>query len=334
MKLFDDSADTAQQDDLRANNYNLKSTHPKIFYCSRTHSQLAQVMDELKKTAFFRPATEKHLHMAITLGSRTNLCINSKVRGEASNLAVINDACQDLLETETGCPYYSRAKDAVFEAHIRSLQLRHIADIEDLVAAGKESNCCSYFSSRFLLHPADLAAVPYNIILHKPTRQALNINLADCVVIFDEAHNMVDFVKQLNSVVLPKPVELLQSVLDGITTYLSRYYARLSGGNVSALTQLQHFFTKIHGFLQRQPPRVLSMNEFIHGTGIDNINCSRLHDHLQNTRLFLKVRVTITTYGTPLTHLILPRTLDVWTGRAERHGSGRRTVACAGKRGC
>lgn len=43
---------------------------PKIYFCSRTHSQLSQFVGEFKKTKF---ASELN---AICLGSRKNLCIN------------------------------------------------------------------------------------------------------------------------------------------------------------------------------------------------------------------------------------------------------------------
>ena len=47
---------------------------PIIVYASRTHSQLTQVIDELKRTAY-RPRT-------LVLGSRTQLCVNEHVRHE------------------------------------------------------------------------------------------------------------------------------------------------------------------------------------------------------------------------------------------------------------
>lgn len=43
---------------------------PKVYFCSRTHSQLSQFVEELKKTKF-------HLELSVVcLGSRKTLCIN------------------------------------------------------------------------------------------------------------------------------------------------------------------------------------------------------------------------------------------------------------------
>lgn len=50
---------------------------PKIVYASRTHSQLNQVMLELKKTAY------RHVKVGI-LGSRDQLCIHPQVSKETN----------------------------------------------------------------------------------------------------------------------------------------------------------------------------------------------------------------------------------------------------------
>ena len=47
---------------------------PKIYFCSRTHSQLSQFVNEFKKTKFSDEIN------AICLGSRKNLCINKGLR--------------------------------------------------------------------------------------------------------------------------------------------------------------------------------------------------------------------------------------------------------------
>ncbi|KAG0040928.1 ATP-dependent DNA helicase chl1 [Podila clonocystis] len=77
----------------------------KIYYCSRTHSQLSQFIEELRKTSY-----GDHLHV-ISLGSRKNLCINEKFRKlayhkaksvEASvtiNINKLNDACLDAQKS-------------------------------------------------------------------------------------------------------------------------------------------------------------------------------------------------------------------------------------------
>ena len=75
----------------------------KIFYCSRTHSQLTQFVNELKRVTM--PPTIplevdelegeiKHL----SLGSRKNLCINTKVQ-KLGNVNAINERCLELQQS-------------------------------------------------------------------------------------------------------------------------------------------------------------------------------------------------------------------------------------------
>ena len=42
--------------------------------------------------------------------------------------------------------------------------------------------------------------LPYNILLHKSTREACGIKLDSNVVIIDEAHNLIDTISSVHSV--------------------------------------------------------------------------------------------------------------------------------------
>jgi hypothetical protein len=69
---------------------------PTVIYCSRTHSQVAQMVASLQKTPY-RP------RMTV-LGSRERLCINKELRGDGEKKvsnAFLNQACRDRkLETD------------------------------------------------------------------------------------------------------------------------------------------------------------------------------------------------------------------------------------------
>ena len=45
-------------------------------------------------------------------------------------------------------------------------------------------------------------ALPYNLLLHKNTRQACGIKLQDNIVIIDEAHNLVETINNTYSVLV------------------------------------------------------------------------------------------------------------------------------------
>lgn len=61
----------------------------KIYYCSRTHSQLAQFVHEVQKSPF-----GKDIRM-VSLGSRQNLCVNDEVR-HLKSAQQINDRCLEM----------------------------------------------------------------------------------------------------------------------------------------------------------------------------------------------------------------------------------------------
>ena len=67
----------------------------QIFYCSRTHSQLAQFVREVQKSPF-NDSTR-----VISLGSRQNLCINDDVK-RLKNINKINDRCLELQKKGKG----------------------------------------------------------------------------------------------------------------------------------------------------------------------------------------------------------------------------------------
>ncbi|XP_057736691.1 uncharacterized protein LOC130951952 isoform X1 [Arachis stenosperma] len=61
----------------------------KVYFCSRTHSQLSQFIKELQKTIFANEMT------VVSLGSRKNLCINKDVLS-LGNSTRINERCLEL----------------------------------------------------------------------------------------------------------------------------------------------------------------------------------------------------------------------------------------------
>ena len=291
VNLLDDSEYPENKtSDFRSGNFGLNSISPKIIFCSRTHSQLSQVISELKKTPFFSGArADSALTIATSTGPRKKLCINKSINNNNSSPSIINDSCKDLLGTENGCPFYNREKDTAFKEHLDVLFSKKILDIEDILNSGSASQCCPYFSSRHLIQPASFVIAPYNAVLDKVTRDAYGISLADNIIIFDEAHNIVDFVKQMNSIQIKYPSDLFGKILECIEAYLEKYEKRLRGSNISALSQLKLFFCKISDFIKKDNYGSFSANEFIYRANIDSFNFSKLLHHTEETKLFTKV---------------------------------------------
>uniref|UniRef100_A0A672YV14 Regulator of telomere elongation helicase 1 n=1 Tax=Sphaeramia orbicularis TaxID=375764 RepID=A0A672YV14_9TELE len=137
---------------------------PKIIYASRTHSQLAQVIGELKKISY-RPKV-------CVLGSREQLCINQEVMRQENN----------HFGFHCFLPFSEKSSDTDL--------VHSILDVEDLVKYGTKHRVCPYYLSRSMKQQADIIFMPYNYLLDPKSRRTHNIELSGAVVIFDEAHNV------------------------------------------------------------------------------------------------------------------------------------------------
>jgi chromosome transmission fidelity protein 1 len=139
----------------------------KIFYSSRTHSQLAQFAAELRRVKMppvidpdppdsqdavqenSLALSEEFRHL--TLGSRKNLCINPRVN-KLSSANAINEKCLDLQKSGTStdqkCSFLPNKDNKVLTNQFRDHAVAKIRDIEDLGDLGKKLGICPYYASR------------------------------------------------------------------------------------------------------------------------------------------------------------------------------------------
>ncbi|XP_055332533.1 regulator of telomere elongation helicase 1 homolog [Paramacrobiotus metropolitanus] len=150
----------------------------KIIYASRTHSQLAQVMQELKKTRY------RNVRVA-TLGSRDQLCINPQV-SQLPNIAAKNKVCRDKVNTRS-CKFYVQLEQQAKES---TLAVEPAADIEDLLSFGKKNRVCPYYLAKSYEKSAEVIFMPYNYIFDPTVRRTIKLDLMNAVIILDEGHNV------------------------------------------------------------------------------------------------------------------------------------------------
>ncbi|KAG1691372.1 hypothetical protein DVH05_027034 [Phytophthora capsici] len=173
-------------------------TPPRIFFCSRTHSQLAQVVDELKScpVSYLDSPEDNNTYtkqlQTCVLGSKRNLCVNRKVNRDPSQ---VDDKCRLALENSS-CSYFRKRK--------KTNDLRRavppVWDIEDLVKLAQKHRECAYFHAREALDHANIVFAPYNYLLDPTIREAVGITLKDSVIVLDEAHNVEDTCRSSASV--------------------------------------------------------------------------------------------------------------------------------------
>ena len=160
---------------------------PRIYYATRTHSQIAQVVAELKRSGYTP-------RMAV-LGSKQHYCVNSHARGQKVPLEQV---CDELLK-ESSCIYFKGVAPM-----LNSTITKTVHDIEDLANAGKKQKGCPYYVSRKLAAEAELVFGPYNYLVDPVICRSLSIELENSIIIFDEAHNIEDVAREAASLDLER----------------------------------------------------------------------------------------------------------------------------------
>ena len=173
----------------------LRRLNKIILYASRTHAQLAQVVREFKKTTYART-----MRMCV-LGSREHLCVNREVLNLPSTAAQ-NAACTRLRAAKQ-CRYAHRTRQfACDEEDRRSAGCGSVYDIEDLVAIGKKECFCPYFFEKEAAETADIIFLPYTYVMDPSLQKQISVDLKNCVLLVDEAHNIPSVVTSSSSVTL------------------------------------------------------------------------------------------------------------------------------------
>ncbi|KAF2232333.1 ATP-dependent RNA helicase-like protein chl1 [Viridothelium virens] len=284
----------------------------KIFYCSRTHSQLTQFSNELRRVRLppvlppldslaGSPPPNRSEGMEeglkhLTLGSRTSLCINTKVN-RLANVTAINEKCLELQQAGTPadhrCPYLPTQDNETLVHDFRDNVLDKVRDIEDLGSLGKKLGICPYYASRPTIRPSEIVTLPYPLLLQKSARQALDLSLKNHVIIIDEAHNLMDAITGIYSVSIS--LKQLQASRAQLGVYLQKFRHRLKGKNRVYLAQIMRLVNSLIQFLQSRGTNNSSLegtvepSELMASKGADQINLYKLVRYLQVSKLARKV---------------------------------------------
>ncbi|KAL1237527.1 ATP-dependent DNA helicase [Trichinella spiralis] len=266
---------------------------PKIYYCSRTHSQLAQIAQELCKSVHEESTT------MVTLGSRQTLCINESVR-KLKSVGLMNEKCLDLQKesskvkkSDHGCSKKKKSKCPFLRRDgIEKLadEVLYIRDIEDVLHLGTAVRACPYYACRKSVAAADIVLMPYQMFFNRATRNTCGLSLSECVVIVDEAHNLLETIESMYRFEIS--FQKLNLAKQQLQQYIQRYQSKFSAKN---LLHLRHFETVLKfsaNFLEKAVGKgeSYSISEFACLIGIDSINCFKLHEFIEKSHLCEKLR--------------------------------------------
>ena len=162
----------------------------RVFYGTRTHSQVKQIVKEVRRT-IYKPLT-------VVLASRKHYCIFDRVHDSPER----DDLCVKIMmkKVPIHCPFANTeplkklVRKSCGSTKVPGTDVEHkdytAYDVEDLVREGRRLESCPYLSANELVAEAELIVSPYNYIISESIRSNRKIVLNDDIVVIDEAHNI------------------------------------------------------------------------------------------------------------------------------------------------
>jgi DNA excision repair protein ERCC-2 len=217
------------------------NAHFKLIYCCRTLGEIDKTVEELKQvwanieaqialdeassddsSTSIPVLNKEHTRykiLALSLSSRKRMCINEDIDLTAKRVQV-DAQCRDLTaphvrakilpenetegkpRTEGLCSYYEG-----YESVGKDMILSGIYTFDDLSQIGASKGVCPYYLARRLLPIADVIVYSYQYLINPRISGEVSQQLkSDCIVVFDEAHNIDNVCIEALSVKINRPI--------------------------------------------------------------------------------------------------------------------------------
>ncbi|KAI9370807.1 hypothetical protein BJX61DRAFT_513947 [Aspergillus egyptiacus] len=174
-------------------------THRKLIYCSRTMSEIEKALAELRELMKYRTEQLGYTEdfRALGLTSRKNLCLHPSVKREKSG-TIVDARCRSLTagfvkeKKERGedvelCVYHENLD--LLEPH--NLVPPGVFTLDGLLNYGEQHKQCPYFSARRMMPYCNVIIYSYHYLLDPKIAERVSKEFSkDCIVVFDEAHNI------------------------------------------------------------------------------------------------------------------------------------------------
>ena len=173
--------------------------HRKLIYCSRTMSEIEKALAELKALMKYRSEQLGYVEdfRGLGLTSRKNLCLHPSVKREKSG-NVVDARCRSLTagfvkekkdrgEDVEVCIYHDNLD--LLEPH--NLVPPGVFTLDGMLKYGEDHKQCPYFSIRRMMPYCNVIIYSYHYLLDPKIAERVSKELSkDCIVVFDEAHNI------------------------------------------------------------------------------------------------------------------------------------------------
>ncbi|EAS01088.2 DNA repair helicase (macronuclear) [Tetrahymena thermophila SB210] len=214
----------------------------KLIYCTRTVVEMEKTIEEVKFILDNRKQEkpeEQFKFLCTGLSARSNLCIHPNVSRQQSRDRV-DAECKKLTAPWVRAQSFEKSSrgdsDQLelcqlfenFEGKKEELKFTEgIYNLEDLRQYGEKNNICPYFLARRLLNQSNIIVYNYMYMLDAKMTEILDKEFwKDCLVVFDEAHNIDNvclevFTVDINRKLLDmayKNIEVLGTKVDRVET--------------------------------------------------------------------------------------------------------------------
>ncbi|KAI8887472.1 DNA repair helicase [Backusella circina FSU 941] len=197
----------------------------KLIYCSRTVPEIDKALAELKHLINYRKKEGlDEDFFGVGLTSRKNLCLHPVVSKEKKSRGV-DSKCRNLTaswvraragklkpEGEDPMEVDQQVELCDFYEHLLSANSPNpipngVYTLDDLKDYGKSMNFCPYYLVRRAIPFANVVIYSYHYMLDPKVADLVSKELSkDCIVVFDEAHNIDNVCIDSLSIDLTRPI--------------------------------------------------------------------------------------------------------------------------------
>ena len=174
----------------------------KLIYCTRTVPEMEKVLAELQelidyRSKYFEGNKEPKI-LAVGLSSRKNLCVHPMVADEGSRESV-DARCMKLTapwireraSRDPGCEELCEWYEGLEAAGPSARLDPGVYTLKDLRNLGRKKNWCPYFLARHMIAFSNVVVFNYQYMIDPKVSNMVSREMEkECVVVFDEAHNI------------------------------------------------------------------------------------------------------------------------------------------------
>ncbi|KAA8651727.1 TFIIH/NER complex ATP-dependent 5'-3' DNA helicase subunit RAD3 [Aspergillus tanneri] len=198
--------------------------HRKLIYCSRTMSEIEKALAELKALMKFRSQQ---------IGEKSGTVVDARCRSLTAGFVKEKKEKGEDVEL---CIYHENLD--LLEPH--NLVPPGVFTLDGLLKYGEEHKQCPYFSARRMMPFCNVIIYSYHYLLDPKIAERVSKEFSkDCIVVFDEAHN-ID-----NVCIESLSIDITEDSLRKATRGASNLERKISEMKSSDAEKLQNEYSKL-----------------------------------------------------------------------------------------